>query len=387
MLRAAVRNVLVPAGLAVGLFLLLEGGCRLSGRIRTGDWPITRAEAYTELVRGIGRAYQAHPYLVVCGRPNVVLRAVGKEIHFNARGERGTNVLDLLVPKPAGHFRVVCEGGSSTFDLLAENNAATWPARLGTLLAERDVDVANAGFPGWTSLESLVSLLIRDLELSPDLVIVLSGVNDLQPAGHIPFSPDYRLGHAELLPRVTGVAPIPLRLASRSLLVESLRDFLRPGRSVDAEGFAPAYEWAGGDPKDDIPEAAVAVYERNLRSIAAVAAASGAKVLLVAQAARIRVDRKAADEAYVRSWTPGLSMGGFSKGLARFNGVSKRLGDEGVAFFVDPFLESRFSDADFADPFHFSPSGSEKLARHLADLVTGRYLAPPRARDPATIAR
>jgi len=380
-LRALAANVLAPVGIAVALFFVLEGGCRVAGRLRTGEWPRTRAEGYTAFVRGLGAAYQAHPYLVVCGRPNAVLRAAGKEIRFNARGERGTNLLDLPVPKPAGTFRILCAGGSATYDLLAKDNAATWPARLGALLAPKGVDVANAGFSGWTSLESLVSLHLRGLELSPDLVVVLSGVNDLQPAGHVPFSRDYRLGHADLLPRVTGVVPVPLRLTSRSLLVESLLDRLRPSRGVDAEGFAPAYEWTGGAPKDDIPDAAVAVYERNLRSTAAVAAAGGAKVLLLPQTIRIRADRAAADEAYVRSWAPGLSVEGFRKGLARYGGVARRLGEEGAALFFDPFSAGGFTDADFDDPFHFSAAGSEKLARSLAERVSGRLL--PGAASPA----
>ena len=87
-------------------------------------------------------------------------------MHFNARGQRVTNVRDVEVPKPEGTYRVVCEGGSTTFDLLAPDDAATWPARLGAFLKPR-ADVVNAGFPGWTSLESLVSLETRDLDLSP----------------------------------------------------------------------------------------------------------------------------------------------------------------------------------------------------------------------------
>jgi lysophospholipase L1-like esterase len=388
LLRAAVGNVVVPAAVAVLLFLLLEGGCRMIGRVRTGEWPKTRAEAYTEFVRKIGKAYQVHPLLVVCGRPNAVLRAVGKEVRFNARGQRGTNVLDLTMPKPAGRFRIVCEGGSTTFDLLAENNAATWPARLGVLLAPDDVDVANAGFSGWTSLESLISLEIRDVDLRPDLVVVYSGVNDLQPAGYEPFSRDYTAGHAEILPRVTGVVPVPVRLVSRSLFIESLLDLLRPGRPEGAEGYAPAYGWKGGPRKDDIPAEAVAVYERNLRSTIGVAAAHGARVLLVTQAARIRAGSSRADNEWLRGWTPGLTSAGYLAGLARYNAVAKKLGDEGAALFLDPFAGGAFGDADFLDPVHFSAAGSEKFARLLAGFIESRLPArEPHRSAPATIAR
>jgi lysophospholipase L1-like esterase len=386
--RALSRNVLVPAAIAVGLFFVLEGGCRVVGRLRTGAWPETRVEAYSEFVRKIGKAYQAHPFLVVCGRPNAVLRAIGKEVRFNARGQRGTNVLDLPIPKPRETFRIVCEGGSTTFDLLAKDNAATWPARLGGLLAGSGVDVANAGFPGWTSAESFVSLAIRDVDLQPDLVVVYSGVNDLQPASHEPFYPDYSVGHADILPRVTGVVPVPVRLVSRSLFIETLLDRFRPGRAEGAEGYAPAYDWKGGARKDDIPAEAVAVYERNLRSTIGIAGSHGAKVLLVAQAARLRSAREAADHEWLKGWTPGLTSTGYLAGLRRYNAVAKKLGEAGLALFDDPFAGGGFGDDDFLDPVHFSPAGSEKFARHLTEVVTRRFLAGQAgANAPATIAR
>ena len=386
--RSVAANIFVPAAIAAVLLLLMEGGCRLIGRVRKGEWPETRAEAYTEFVRKIGKAYQLHPLLVVCGRPGAVLHAVGKEVVFNARGQRGTNVLDLPMPKPPGGFRIVCEGGSTTFDLLATDNAATWPARLGARLGRKNVDVANAGFPGWTSLESLVSLEIRDIDLGPDLVVVYSGVNDLQPAGHQPFAPDYTAGHAEILPRVTGVVPVPVRLVSRSVFLESLLDALRPGRPQGAEGYAPAYAWTGGPRKDDIPSEAVAAYERNLRSTIGVAGAHGARVLLVAQAARIRTGSSGADNEWLKGWTPGLTSAGYLAGLARYNAVAKRLGEEGAALFLDPFADGAFGDGDFLDPVHFSPSGSEKFAQLLAGFVESRFLGPEARRSPpATIAR
>jgi lysophospholipase L1-like esterase len=377
-LRRLATGVLVPLGIAVLLFLGLEAGCRAALRLRTGAWPETRVEAYTKFVEKIGRAYRPHPYLVVAGRPDAVLEAAGKVVHFNARGQRATNVRDLPLPKPAGVTRILCAGGSTTFDLLAADDASTWPARLGALLAPR-ADVANAGFPGWTSLESLVSLEIRDLDLQPDLVIVFSGVNDLQPAGHVPFYPDYSVGHADLLPRVTGVAPVPVRLVSRSVFLEFLLGRLRaPGAPSAPEGFTPSYAWAGGPKRDDIPDAAAAVYERNLRCTAAAARAKGARTLLVAQAARIRAGHETEDRAWIEGWTPGLTATGYLAGLARYNATARALGADGTALFLDPFAGGAFPDSAFADPVHFSAEGSSRFAQALADFLRqpGAPLAP-----------
>ena len=370
LLRTLAANVFAPIGIAVLLFLLLEGGCRAAVRVKTGAWPETRAVSYTKFVERVGKAFRRHPLLVVAGRPDATLEAAGKVLHFNARGQRATNVRDLVVPKPAGVFRIVCAGGSTTLDVLSPDDVSTWPARLGALLAPR-ADVANAGFTGWSSLESLVSLEIRDVDLAPDLVVVFSGINDLQPAGHDPFTPDYSLGHLDLLPRVTGVAPVPVRLVSRSVFLEFVLGRLRPpDGAAPADGFAPSYEWKGGPKRDDIPEAAEAVYERNLRSTIAVARAHGARTLLVAQAVRLRKGREAEDGAWIAAWTPGLTTKGYLAGLAKYNAVAQKLGAEGAALFFDPFADGGFPDAAFADPVHFSPEGSDRFARALAAFLT-----------------
>jgi lysophospholipase L1-like esterase len=370
LLRTLAANALAPLAIAVLALLALEGGCRLVGRARTGTWPETRVEAYAKFVERIGRAYRPHPYLVVAGRPDATLEAAGKSIHFNARGQRATNVRDLAVPKPAGLARIVCEGGSTTFDLLAPDDASTWPARLGARLTPR-ADVANAGFPGWTSLESLVSLEIRDVDLAPDVVIVFAGINDLQPAGHLPFTADYSAGHAEILPRVVGVAPVPVRLVSRSVFLEFLLG-RRPARGEGAaESFSPAWQWTGGPRRRDIPEAAVSAFERNLRSTAAVARAHGARTVFVAQSARLRAGHEESDRAFLESWAPGLTAEGYLAGLLRLNAAARRVGDGGGDAFFDPFAGGAFPDSLFDDPFHFSREGSDRFARAVAAFLTG----------------
>lgn len=364
--RWLVANVLVPAAIAVLLFSLLEAGCRVGGRLRTGSWPVTEQEKATRLIRAIGEGYRVHPFLAVAGRPGAVLRIPGHVARFNSLGLRGPEV---EVPKPVGRFRVVCEGGSTTFDLLAADDASTWPARLGRLLGP-GAEVVNGGFPGWTSVQSLIALELRDVDLSPDLVVVFSGINDLQPAGHVPFARDYSVGHGEILPRVLGAVPPPLPPASRLVFVEWLLHRLgRVPETIDGRGYAPAWDWRGGTRRDEMPPEAVDVYRRNLRSTAAVAAAFGARTLFVAQTARLRAGREEADRVYLESWTPGLTVRGYLDGVRRYNEAAKALSAEGVAAFVDPFAGDAFGDADFLDPVHFSPEGSERFARLLAAEV------------------
>ena len=55
--------------------------------------------------------------------------------------------------------------------------------------------------------------------------------------------------------------------------------------------------------------------------------------------------------------------------MRRYNAAARQLADEGVASFFDPFASGGFTDADFADPVHFSPAGSDRFARLLAAEV------------------
>lgn len=364
--RWLVANVLVPAAIAVALLFILEVGWRVAGRLRSGEWPITEQERGTRMIRAIGVAYRLHPFLAVSGRPGAVLRLLGHEVTFNSFGTRGP---DVEMPKPKGRFRVVCEGGSTTFDLLAADDASTWPARLARELGP-GADVVNGGFPGWTSVQNLVALELRDVDFSPDLVVVFAGINDTQPAGHVPFFRDYSVGHGEILPRILGAVPPPLPFVSRLVFVEWLRKRIGPvQRGVDGHGYAPAWKWSGGARRDVMPDEGVDVFRRNLRSMAGVAEAFGARILFVAQTARLRAGREEADRVFIESWTPGLTSRGYLDGVRRYNAAARQLADEGVASFFDPFAPGGFADADFADPVHFSAAGSGLFARLLAAEV------------------
>lgn len=358
-LRALASHLLFPLAFAAAFFLVLEGGARAIGRWRGGAWPLTRAEEGAVFSHRLRGALERHPYLVIAGVPGGGLEIPGHSVRMNSRGYRGP---EIQMPKPLGRYRVVCTGGSTTFDVRSPDDAHTWPELLGGRLEASGGDVVNAGLSGWTSLESLISLEIRDIDLAPDLVVVYAGVNDAQPAGFSPFARDYSHGHAEILARVVGVENAPVSLAAHSLLIQSLGDALRHG---PAQVHAAPWQAAGAR-AHDVPDEAIAVFERNLRSTIAVARAGGARTLILAQSVRLRKGFEAADREYYESWTPGLTFEGAQRALARYNEVGRRLGAEGAAYFLDPFASGVFTDADFADSVHFSAAGSDRFAGILA---------------------
>lgn len=91
--------------------------------------------------------------------------------------------------KAPGTYRIVCLGGSTTFNgyptYLAEALARDFNA-LG-----RKVEVINAGNQCWTTMESLINFITRCLPLSPDAVVVYHAVNDSIYSFGDRLSPDY----------------------------------------------------------------------------------------------------------------------------------------------------------------------------------------------------
>lgn len=118
--------------------------------------------------------YAPHPYAGYIPTPGY---RRGKNRH-DERGFRGDPV---AVPKPAGEFRIVCLGGSTTYTSLVEDADLSYPSLLEVELRSRgfqSVRVVNAGAEGYTSYESLVTFQFRALDLDPDLILVYHGIND-----------------------------------------------------------------------------------------------------------------------------------------------------------------------------------------------------------------
>ena len=121
-------------------------------------------------------AFTPHPYLSYYPTPNY---SKGQTFH-NSLGYRSE---EFPLEKPGGVFRIVALGGSSTYDVSIKDNTETFTAQLERLLKEEygyeDVQVINAGVPGYNSWEMLVNLEFRVLDLDPDLVIIYEGTNDV----------------------------------------------------------------------------------------------------------------------------------------------------------------------------------------------------------------
>lgn len=121
-----------------------------------------------------------HPYLSYSTTPGYINFNNGrKEFVHNSLGFRGDEITKI---KKNGVFRIVALGGSTTYTSGTALNSNTYPSLLEKILIDKyhysNIEVINAGVPGYTSWESLVNFQFRVLDLNPDLIIVYHGTND-----------------------------------------------------------------------------------------------------------------------------------------------------------------------------------------------------------------
>ncbi len=174
------KTAIVLWSLVLG-FALAEGAARL-WLTRLADEDSFRRYASIEMlrarIRGSSQAlslYVPHRYLGFTPAPNYR----GGRNHHDARGFRGGAP---SADKAAGEFRIACLGGSTTYGNTVDAPEEAYPAQLEVELRRRtgrNIRVVNAGASGWSSLESLINLETRVLDLEPDLVIVYHGINDV----------------------------------------------------------------------------------------------------------------------------------------------------------------------------------------------------------------
>ncbi|MEZ6021303.1 MAG: SGNH/GDSL hydrolase family protein [Planctomycetota bacterium] len=183
--RALLRSLLV---ILVLTLLLAEGVLRM-GWIQG----YTRAEMRPSFEQFQAKAIaQGHPYLAYSLKPDLDTDHSGsfRRTTTNSAGYRGPLVAK---PKPAGTFRVLCLGGSSTHGTTPTDDAHTWPARLQEHLrtdtGNGAIEVLNFGVFGYSTFESLINLELRGVDFEPDLVLVYHTINDMRCALYKPGGP------------------------------------------------------------------------------------------------------------------------------------------------------------------------------------------------------
>jgi lysophospholipase L1-like esterase len=303
---------------------------------------------------------------------------------INSHGFRGREV---SVAKPAGVLRIVCLGGSTTFDGGSVGKDRPWPevleAELRKRLGTSSIEVLNLGIGGATSLDSLIDLQMRALAFQPDLIVVYQAHNDL-----IYSIPPSRPENSPLFPLEDRPRSNFIRwLTYNSLLYAKTEERVVNRASNVLGAVKHVVTFGAGDdgpaPDREVPmERGLTDFASNMKSIAAIAQTNG--IPLVLPQAVIPFPAEGQTDCGMcnsLSNTYGsVDIGKLKSMFARYDKVLTQLAEGRTDVHYIP-TDGFVPDADryYIDPVHFGPQGSLAMGTKLAEALEGsvRQLTKP----------
>jgi lysophospholipase L1-like esterase len=389
----ALLNFVALLTSAIATFAVLEVGARIYLEHFAPEARFVNYASYRQLAKRYGgdgatsrQLLSPHRYLGYYPTPGYTK---GKNRH-NSLGYRGD---EIVVPKPAGELRVVCVGGSTTYDSDIEDYRLAYPSRLEAELRGRGYDnvtVINAGGAGWTSWESLIGFELRVLDLDPDIVINFDAINDVHtrfvwpPELYRGDNSGYRAANQSglFMPSILEHSTLLRILMIRAGWVGSHADI---SRTIDR--LAPSYygdvwrdqkrtgTYPDGIFREVTPDEMLArndlrYFARNLESLVAVAKAHDVKVVL-------------ASFAYSPDFPeePRVTAPEYRRAIAAHNDVLRAVAERSGAAFFDFAAVFPTDRRYFTDGRHNNEEGAALKAKHFADFLVASGLLSGRRRD------
>lgn len=324
--------VLVPVLFVIGC---VEAFGWLGFRLKYGQWP--PAFAVSNFYQPVNLYMGDHPYL-----PYLARKGSSGRVEFDALGNRGPGL-----ETPKRRVRVLCYGGSTTFDA-SHDWDRTWPGRLQARLGPR-YEVVLAAQNGATTADTLVNYALVNAESRADFVLTYEGINDLESS----YAPGFRPDYAHRRRKIEGT-PYPF--------------FDRLPRALHYSAFYTALRWRLVGPRGDLharfsrPTAydfkngpfGLAAFRRNLVSLHAIARSRGATLVI-------------GTAQYYRPWADsrfGPDFGeGWERGIAAENDVQRDLARSLPGAYLAEVARSFVpGEAEMVDFCHLTERGNELVA-------------------------
>jgi lysophospholipase L1-like esterase len=305
---------------------------------------------------------------------------------INSLGFRGN---EISFDKKPETLRVVCLGASTTFDIGSIGEAKPWPEVMETELRRhlgtQSIEVLNLAIPGFTSLDSLIDLQIRVLDLQPDVLIVYQGHNDF-----VYSFPSASPAESPLYPEETTPRSAFMRwLINHSVLYAKTERPIRERISglwralKGAVGLGSSGQITPSE-RDAGLERGFTDFRSNLISLAAIAEAND--IPLVLPEIVLPFPDGAPDGcgvcARLSPLFGNLEPSKVRSMFDRYDGVLAQLAAGSNRVYhvaTDGFVPSE--DRYYHDPIHFGPEGSirmgVKLAEALAPILTDLQSTSP----------
>lgn len=360
------------SGISVGSIVLALGAIELIGSwlitpliVRYSENQALKFQLANPETLGVASLYVPHHYYLYAPRPGY--RSADAKIRHNSMGCRAEEV---SVPKPAGVYRIVTVGGSTTYSTLVRANEEIYTYKLEKLLNDwsaragfgRSFEVLNCGVPGYTSAENLARYIFVLSEYKADLLVIQQGINDALARALPRLSRDYHefsktweevdVGRDQwFLKRLARAA---IKRFSGSIWTQGINYMVRhPFWDKKASGSDPVH-YDKNSPW---------IFESNTRYLVRLASGDGANVLLLTE--HIVVDK--ADDWRAMSNSR-------AKATLEHNSVVENVAQGEGAFFFDLQKKLCACEAIMPDSRHLNEEGETQKAQRIFEYLTGKLL-------------
>ncbi|MBI2891620.1 MAG: SGNH/GDSL hydrolase family protein [Nitrospirae bacterium] len=347
------RQLLIQAGLAVVTLLALEAGARY--------FQASRGRSFEDALYGTN--YRDYFFLGPSFKPNSEGPAQGLDhVKINSLGFRGE---EISIQKPAGTYRIVTFGGSTS-------HSGNYPAKLGTLLKNHKipgydrVEVVNVAVPAWNTTQSLVQFITRAIYLEPDFILVFHAINDFQ-------NEEYKW--LKKLPAVD-YAKYSGFVENHSLLYNFARNRLRRIRDGLQGKKARAEMLTLHKMDPTVSKPSPKIYTMNLTNFLVLASHHGIKAGLITMP--MNYD-PAADLGTNFPRAGGFAHSGLPlivEMVSKYNQIQRELASKFGVLLIDVERMSFTNPAYYTDLVHFSEDGAQKFAEIVAAHVERALAAP-----------
>ncbi|MDP3920822.1 MAG: SGNH/GDSL hydrolase family protein [Candidatus Omnitrophota bacterium] len=291
------------------------------------------------------------------------LRSAEPGVHHgtNTQGFRGQEV---PLRKDTNEVRILCVGGSTAVD--QATFAESWPGRLEAKLSaaypDKKITVLVQAVGSWFSSDNLVFYALRAQDYNFDIVLIYDGWNDLTPSMSKNFRTDYShsrgrpesaLRFLNRLKRLHERFPLLLQTNTYRLLwgITYRIEMPRFNNGMFRDRGSPSHGIRGAD-----------TFERNIRTIATLAASQGSRVLYVSH-----VDL--ATPKYMESLDSWLQH---RNHLENIRAAKEAVESLPGGLFFDLAAVFPQDEHYFTDRIHFTGEGSEIVSDLIADFIRSK---------------
>ncbi len=296
-----------------------------------------------------------------------LVKAWGAKTYFiNEHGSRGAS---FKLPKPPGVQRIVVLGGSTVFDLNADEGF-DWPHLVEKFLKKNghhQVEVINAGIPGHTSGDSLGRLYTEIWQWEPDYLIIYEAWNDIKYFNSLSYdTPLIRL----IKPANPNADPFKNYQGTMDYLLSYSQLYVK----IRSRYFA--WKHRGGsegrfkeERRDSVEDLGLAQFRLNMKAFVDISRNIHAIPILVTQATLVSPKNTEEDRKKIAYGYVGLSHEGILQAYEKCRQAVLGVAREKKTDVLDLLPQLQGKSELFHDHDHTTPRGSEEIAGRVANFL------------------